>query len=260
MYPESKPILFESPRDFESIEIYPCHDLHYGNEMFDAHRWNSLLNEILSQPNRYVCFLGDLMENALPNSRSNPLTQLHSPLEQREFVVEQLKALKGRVICILDGNHEQNRSTRMAGLYPLYDAACIAGCEEVYRSSYAVIDLSVGRHAERHENRPYHYVGFCTHKAKDLKSFHSVDALEGFDFMLYGHDHEPRDHARAKLCYDRRRRLVTFKSCETINCGAFLNYGGYGAHAGYRPQSDKMYKLVLSGRQQRITTVGFYVD
>ena len=37
-------------------------------------------------------------------------------------------------------------------------------------------------------------------------------------------------------------------------------YGGYGAQAGYRPKSDKLYKLVLhSGREKQIETVGFYV-
>lgn len=259
MYPETKPIVIRLP-EMDFIEVYPIHDLHYGNECFDSHKWNALVAEILADPHRYVIFIGDLMENALPGSKSNPLTQLHSPLEQREFVTAAFKQLKDRIIGICDGNHEANRSTLHAGLYPLYDSACIAGIEDKYRSAYAVIDINVGGGADGHKEDPFRYVLFACHKAKDLKSFHSVDALEGFDAFLYGHDHDPREHARAKLYYDRRRRLIRFKSCETINCGSFLTYGGYGARAGYRPQSDKMYKLILSGRKQSIQTVGFYVE
>ena len=33
MYSETKPILFNCPKEQESIEIYPVHDLHYGNEI-----------------------------------------------------------------------------------------------------------------------------------------------------------------------------------------------------------------------------------
>ncbi len=258
MYAETKPIIFKCPSEYKAVEIYSIHDLHYGNECFDAHKWNVLRDYILSEPNRYVVWVGDLMENALPGSKSNPLTQLYSPFEQREFVVEQFKAFKDRTVAIVDGNHEYNRSSRFAGLYPLYDAACIAGIEDKYRSAYSVMDIAVGSGADGHKERAFRYIGFAVHKAKDLKSFGTVDFLDGFDFMLYGHDHEPKEHARSKLVYNQLKRTVSFKSVESVNCGSFLSYGGYGAHGGYRPQSDKMYKLILYGDAQRIDTVGFY--
>jgi hypothetical protein len=130
--------------------------------------------------------------------------------------------------------------------------------EDKYRSTHAVVDIGFG-HNKLH---PARVVGFVCHKAKDLKNFASVDALEGFDFMFSGHDHEPRDHARGHLCYDRQRREIKVKSVEYLNSGSFLTYGGYGARAGYRPKSDKMYKLVVrdcGNRQKRIETVGFYI-
>lgn len=260
MYPETKPIIFNCPKEFDTVELYPIHDLHYGNECFDKHKWNKLRDYILQKPNRYVVWVGDLMENALPNSKSNPLTQLYSPFEQREFVAEQFKALADRTIGIVDGNHELNRATKFAGLYPLYDAACIAGVDGQYRSTYAVMDIAVGNNADSHDGRQYRYIGFLTHKAKDMKSFAATDYLDGFDFLLCGHDHDPKEHSRAKLVYNRTKRTVTFKPVEMLNCGSFLTYGGYSAVNGYRPQSGKMYKLVLHGDRQLIETVGFYVD
>ena len=260
MFPETKPIIFKCPKEFDFVELYPIHDLHIGNPCCDINRYDRLKRHILSAPNRFVCWIGDLMENALPGSKSDPLTQTMSPFEQREFVVGEFRALKNRTVSCQDGNHEGNRSTKMAGLYPLYDAACIAGMEERYRSTYSVVDIHVGHGADGHENRQQRYIGFLAHKAKDMKNFGSADCLEGFDFFLFGHDHDPREHARSHIVYDRTNRSVRARSIETVNCGSFLTYGGYGAANGYRPQSDKMYKLVLyGGRDARIETVGFYI-
>lgn len=255
MISERVPIVVDLP-DFEEIEIYPIHDLHYGNEMFNAHKFNELTAHILAEPNRFVCFVGDLMENAVPNSKSDVFSQNATPREQQEFVEATFKQFGDRILAIVDGNHEFNRSTRMVGLYPLYNAACVAHLDDRYRSAYAILDVGLGH------GRLSRGVGFITHRAKELKTFGSVDALEGFDFMLCGHDHDPKDHARAHLVYNKVRRTLSIRNVEQVNSGSFLDYGGYGARSGYRPQSSKMYKLVIHAEKDRlvsIETVGFYI-
>ena len=260
MYPETKPIIFNCPKDYETIELFPIHDLHYGNECLNLSKWNRLHDLILAEPNRYVVWVGDLMENAIPNSKSSVFDQMYSPQEQKEYITALFKEFKHRTIAILDGNHELNRSTRMCGLYPLLDCAAIAGISDRFRSAYAILDIGVGDKAHHAIGKQLRYFGFATHRAKSLKSFASVDALEGFDFFLSGHDHEATDHPRGKLVYNSQKRTVSFKSVDVLNCGSFLSYGGYGAQAGYRPKSDKLYKLVLhSGREKRIETIGFYL-
>ena len=257
MKPETIPIIIDRP-DLNEIEIYPIHDLHYGNECFDAHRWNELTKIILAEPNRFVCFVGDLMENAVPNSKSDMFSQTATPHEQQAFVESVFKQFADRTLAIVDGNHEFNRSTRNCGLYPLYSAACVARIDEKYRSAYAVLDVGFGD-VGNVESRA---VGLITHRAKNLKNFGAVDATEGFDFLFCGHDHEPEDHSRGHLCYDRRRHELTIRSIEQINCGSNLIYGCYGARAGYRPKSQKLYKLVLRNtghRQKTVETVGFYI-
>lgn len=256
MIPESIPIVIDLPQ-FDEIEIYPIHDLHYGDENFDSHKWNELTKLILSKPNALVAFVGDLMQAAIPNSKSDMFSQKATLREQQDFVTSIFKQFADRIAVIVDGNHE-DRCARTCGLFPLFTSACLASVEDKYRSTHAVVDIGFG-HNKMH---PARVVGFVCHKAKDLKNFASVDALEGFDFMFSGHDHEPRDHARGHLCYDRQRREIKVKSVEYLNSGSFLTYGGYGAMAGYRPKSDKMYKLVVrdcGNRQKRIETVGFYI-
>ena len=260
MFQETVPILFNCPKDQETVEIYPVHDLHYGSEQFDLHRWTQLHDLIMEKPNRYVVWVGDLLEFSIPfNKHSDVLTQMYTPHEQKQYISALFKEMGDRTLAVLDGNHEQ-RSFKTTGQYALYDCAAIAGIESKYRTAYAVIDVGVGDGAHYAKGRQLHYVLFATHRAKQLKSFSSADAIEGIDIFLYGHDHEPNDHPRGKLIYDAQNHAVLFKSVECVNCGAFLTYGGYGALAGYRPKSDKLYKIILySGRSKRIETVGFHL-
>lgn len=81
MFQETVPILFNCPKDQETVEIYPVHDLHYGSEQFDLHRWTQLHDLIMGKPNRYVVWVGDLLEFSIPfNKHSDVLTQTYTPL------------------------------------------------------------------------------------------------------------------------------------------------------------------------------------
>lgn len=260
MQPDMKPIIFNCPKEFDTIEIYPIHDLHYGNEQFDMNRWKKLKAEILAEPNRMCVWLGDLMELAVPNSKSDVFSQVVPPDIQKEWISYEMKELAERTLACVSGNHEFNRATKLCGLRPLYDACCWARVQEKYRENFAVVDISVGD--KKSIGRQFHYVGYITHKAKDLKNWSTADTLEGFDFLLYGHDHDPKEHPRAHLVYDTKNKTVCTKNIETVNCGSFLSYGGYAARAAYRPPSNKMYKLVLcptKTREKKMETVGFYL-
>lgn len=261
MQSDMKPIFFEAPIEFEEIEIYPIHDLHYGNRQFNLDKWKKLKAEILSEPNRYCVLVGDMMEMAIPGSKSDCFYQTVPPEAQKEWVAYEMGELKDHIIAVVSGNHEHNRATKICGLYPLYDACCWARIQDRYRENFAVVDISVGRRAGT-QPRQYHYAGFLTHKAKELKGWSTADTLEGFDFLVYGHDHDPKEHSRAHLVYYPQNKNVRVKPIETVNAGSFLTYGDYAARAAYRPPSDKLYKIVLCPRnhtEKLMKTVGFYL-
>lgn len=252
------PILFSTPQEFSQIEVYVLHDVHKGNELFDERRWNAVKAEILERPNRYMVFVGDALENAVPGSKSDVFCQTCSPQEQKEWFTEQLIELADRTIAVVDGNHERNRSTKLCGLYPLYDCCLMAGIKERYRPHFAFADIGVGTRA-KDPSAQTHYVMYLIHRARDTKSYSSADFVDGVDIVCYGHDHDPKDKPRAKLVYNPINKTVTTRSIETINSGSFVNYGGYAADGGYRPNSDKLYKVILNGASKRVASCGFYV-
>ena len=79
MQPDTKPIIFDAPAEFSEIEIYAIHDLHYGNRQYNLNKWKKLKEEILSQPNRYCVMVGDMMEMAIPGSKSDTFYQTVPP-------------------------------------------------------------------------------------------------------------------------------------------------------------------------------------
>lgn len=252
------PILITLPVTIEYADLYFIHDLHYGSGLFDEKKWKNLKNIILSDDNAYVCVIGDVMENAIPGSKSDVFSQTRSPAEQKEWAIQQFKDLAPKTIAVVPGNHEHNRTTKMCGLYPLYDCCLLAGIGDKYRDTIAFIDIAVGKYRGR-TTRQTHYFGQIQHVAKDLKNYHSSDYTDGIDFFANGHDHEAKDRPRAKLVFDPRNKLVYKRNIECLNCGSFCAFGGYGAKGAYRPQSDKFYKLRLFGNEKKMETVGFYV-
>lgn len=253
------PIIIKLPATKEYIDIYFIHDLHFGSELFDKKKWEKLKNIILNDDNAYVCVIGDVLENAIPNSKSNVFSQTHSPAEQKEWATQQLKDLGPKVIAVVPGNHEHNRTTKVSGMFPLYDCCSLAGIGDKYRDTIAFIDVALGKYRGKNTAKQTHYFGQIQHAAKDLKNYHSSDYTDGIDFFAFGHDHETKDKPRAKLVFDQRNKMVYKRNIECINCGSFCVYGGYGAKGAFRPQSDKIYKLRLFGNEKRMSTTGFYV-
>jgi hypothetical protein len=252
------PILVKFPLTQEYIDVYFIHDWHYGSELFDERKWERLKNIILNDENAYVCVIGDCFENAIPNSKSDMFTQTHSPSEQKEWVTRQLRDLAHKTIVVVPGNHESNRTTKVSGMYPLYDCCLLAGIGEKYRDTIAYIDIAIGKYRGRTAKQT-HYFGQIQHRAKDLKNYHSSDYTDGIDFFASGHDHKPKDEPRAKNVFDPHNKVIYKRNVECVNCGSFCVYGGYGAKGAYRPQSDKLYKLRLFGNDKKMETTGFYV-
>lgn len=255
---DETPIIVDLPKSQEFANVYFIHDVHYGSELFNAKKWKALKERIQADENAIVCWIGDLMENAIPNSKSDMFTQTKSPAEQKEWVAEQFCHLANKTIAIVAGNHCDNRTTKVSGLYPLYDCALIAGVGDKYRQTIAFVDIGVGM-TQTNKTKQVHYFGQIQHKAKDIKTVHSSDYTDGIDFFASGHDHEAKDRPRAKLVFDKHNKVIYKRNVECLNCGSFCDFGGYGARAGYRPQSDKMYMLRIYGGKKQMETIGFYV-
>ena len=250
MISDYKPIIFNTPEEFDEVEIYFAHDIHHGAEQCDDDKWERFKKLVMERPNRYIIWVGDYCENAVVGSKSNIYTQTSPPWAQKEWLSEQFIQLADRTIAIVPGNHENNRITRVCGLFPVYDCAKDAGLQNLYRQSFAVVDIGVGNggHGKGKQTR---YVGYIVHKLKDCKSYNGSLYVDGIDFAAYGHDHAPKSQPRGKLLYDPRNKSVIQKDIEIIDSGSFLTYGGYASENAYVPNSTKLFSLTLGGGREK---------
>lgn len=259
MLSDYKPIVVSTPWEYDQITLYFIHDIHWGSEQHDQKKWNAVKKMILDDPRAYCVFVGDALENATPNSKGDVFYQTEPPHEQKMWFRDQLVDLKSHTLAVLDGNHERNRSTKTSGMFPLYDACVMAGIETLYRPHFALIDIGVGKHKDAGTKKQVRYFGYLVHRAKQQVHFSTADQLEGIDFFAYGHDHTPADRPRGKLVYDSSNKKLRHKDVEVINCGSFLQYGGYAPDAGHRVPAQKLYKLELCGDKKQIRSIGFHV-
>lgn len=255
MYSMRKPIIFNTPTDIDEAVIYFANDIHLGSGEFIHKKWDAF-ERLLEPRNAFVMFVGDQMENATRKSKSDIYSQTLRPFEQKQWWVNRLRPISHKVICIIDGNHEYNRTAKEVDDFPLYDVALGVGLEERYRPEAAFVDIGVG---SRDPKRQWHYVGYAVHKAQNNVNYGTADAIDGIDFFVSGHTHKPQDKPLGRLVYDAKNKSVYERTVENIISGSFLKYGGYGARAGYRPTSQKLYKLVLDGKSKKITTIGFHI-
>lgn len=254
---DNVPIICNLTKDAEHADIFFLHDIHFGSELFDEQKWKALKKKIQENDLAYVCWIGDIMENAIPNSKSNMFTQKYSPAEQKEWAAQELFDLRNKTIAVVAGNHENNRTTKTSGLYPLYDICMLAGVDKKYRDTTAYIDIGVGR--AKNKNKQVHYFGQIQHVSRESSNCGYSDYTDGIDFFAFGHDHKPIDRPRAKMVFDHHNKIIYKRNVENINCGSFCKFGGYGAKSAYRPQSDKMYTLRIFGGEKKMETTGFYV-
>ena len=252
------PILIELPKDVDSAEIFFASDIHNGSAHFSEKKWKAF-EEMLMQPNTYVVFVGDQMEYATRQSKSDVYTQTLSPSAQKRWWIERLRPLvkKGKVLCIVDGNHEYNRASKDADDFPLYDIALALGIEDRYRSEAAFVDIGLG--SIKGGTRQVHYVLRVQHQAKNNVNHGTADGFEGIDVFVSGHTHKPMDKPLGKMIYDTSNKKVYEKTVENVVGGHFLEYGGYGERAGYRPTSQKLYSVILCGKKKAIETRGFHL-
>lgn len=256
--PDFHPIIFNTQREYEHVDVFFINDLHFGSALFDERKWESFKKKVLDDERSYLCWIGDLMENAIPGSKSDMFTQKYSPAQQKEWVTEQLHDFRKKTVVVVPGNHEYNRTTKASGLYPLYDCCLIAGVDDKYRNVIGFVDVGVGESKCSGGKKQVRYFGQVQHKAKDVKTHCSADFTDGIDFLAYGHDHTPSDIPRAKLVFDQHNKIVTKRNIEVLDSGSCCFFGGYGAENAYRPQSDKMYKLRLFSGQKKMESTGFY--
>lgn len=229
LFNDLEPIVFKLPQDIEEIHVYGIGDVHVGAPGWDEKLTKRKVQMILDDPVGYVHLCGDLMNNGLKNSKTNTYEEKLMPMEQKDWIIENLEPLKDRIISAVPGNHE-DRTTRDAGLSPMYDIMCIWGISERYRENMA---LSIVKFGRAYNGRYNCYGGLCTHGSTKNKHEKFALCFDGIDYAISGHTHTPSYTPKGKIKLDLQKGRAKHIGYSEIVVDAGMKPSDYGLKKEY---------------------------
>lgn len=248
-----KPIRCDLPYA-EVIEIHPLADIHLGDIHSDFKIVTKKLEHIQNTENAYCILNGDLMDAAIASSVGDTYGAALQPMEQLQQCVKIFEPIKGKILAVLPGNHEQ-RIYKADGLDITSLMCSQLGIQEKYSPTTALLFIRFGQGNRSSRYRPQLYTIYVTHgtgggrreggkvnRLADLASI--VDA----DVYVHAHTHLPLVFKEAFFRVSRSNSSVDETEKLFVNTAASLSYGGYGDAQGYKPASRKYPVIFLNGK------------
>lgn len=238
---EIRPIKTKIESDENYLRLYVLSDLHIGDSLCDIEKIKKVVEFIKKDRNMYVVTLGDVLNTALKNSKSDIYSELMNISDAQKLAVEILSPIKNRILAMVSGNHE-DRVWRETGLDLSLWLAEKLGCEDKYRNGGFVLTIDFGKTPK---NRKYRLKVFGQHGSRGgrklggpLSALEEMDGIvANADIYVMGHTHQSVQGGRASYIINSQGN-VEKQYKYYFNAPAFLKYGGYGYDKGYKPGDD----------------------
>ena len=241
-------IIHKLPTEQKSINIYPLGDLHIGSQDFNMVHWTKWIDTVKADENSRIVIVGDLVDNGLKNSKTNSYEATMRPREQKEWLVQQLRPVKDKIIGACMGNHEY-RSVNDTDSCPLYDVMCKLDIEDLYRENMAFMKINLGY---RNKERQHSYSMVLAHGGSRNKVTKFGYAVDGMDILVTGHTHSAESNFPAKIVIDTKNEIVKLVDYTHIVVPSFASYGGYALKGMYMPQGFKIPIIKISGEKKEV--------
>ena len=236
------------------IELHPLADLHIGDMMSDYKLIMERLEHIKNTPNAYCILGGDLMDTAIASSIGDTYGANLQPMEQLKQCVKIFEPLKDKILAVLPGNHE-NRVYKADGIDLTALMCSQLGVAEKYSSTTAVLFIRFGKGgAQGHKDRRQLYTVYATHgsgvgrkEGGKVNRLADLASIVDCDIYIHGHTHLPLVFKESFMRPSRTTSTVEPVEKLFVNTAAWLNYGGYGDKAGFKPASKRSPVIYLSG-------------
>lgn len=238
------------------IEIVVIGDTHIGSPNCNESLLKKTIDYVLNKNNCYAILNGDIVDNCLISSVGNIYESQMTPSEAVSYAVMYLKPLadKGKILCTLGGNHDHDRSKKIADISPAEQLASMLGLVELFSADSVILDLNVTDGVKGKSNKNANYVLFISHgRNGGVSTGSKANACEKMslifpnaDIYIHSHTHSPLSFKDEYVYYDNHKKVPIWKERLYVNTNAFLNYfNSYGEAKMYRPQSQSVPKIRL---------------
>jgi len=242
-------IVHKLDRNLPHINIYPIGDLHIGSKEFNLDAFQRWKKMVMDDEFAKVVIVGDIMDMATKNSRTNIYEATMNPYEQKEWVTNEFGDFKDKILAGIQGNHEY-RSNNLLGICPMYDVLAKLDLEDLYRPNMAFIKVNLG---SRNADRQCSYNIVLAHGQAKGRTKQFPYVIDGMDVMITGHFHTPENHIRSKIVIDSKNESVGMKEFIHLSVPSFTNYGGYVMRGLFIPNDgNKIPILQLDGSKKDV--------
>ena len=232
-------VKFAPTKRLQTVELLMLTDLQYGAHSFMEKRFIEFRDWILSRPNRYVFFGGDMIDAATVLSVASPYENKCDPSEQVNGLIQLLAPLRSRVLGYVGGNHERRTSKSFGDAGRL-----IATLMKIpYSRGVQFIDIHYGEH-KPFKVSLWHGSGSARTKGAKAQMLHRFMSQADSQVYLCGHLHD------VVLLFDwrqqrsgKRIRLVKIAGVMSSSFQSFWNT--YAECAGMSPNDTMMARIIL---------------
>ena len=237
---EITPVKIKLKNSPNNIKIYTLADLHIGSAECDVNLIKRVVKFVQETPHTYVVLLGDILDTALKNSKTDIYSEVMSVADSQKLAVELLTPIKDRIIGLTPGNHE-NRVWKETGIDLSLWLAEKLGVADKYRVNALAMSIDFGKD---NNGRPYKLNIFSQHGGygggrKLGAAMNAIEDMDGIvanaDIYLRAHTHSPVQGSRKVYTFNDQGNLDT-QIKYYFNAPSFLLTGGYGLEKGYKPQ------------------------
>ena len=100
------PIKLNLPIEENNLRLYVLSDMHLGSSEADVPTLKRIIEHIKQDPNMRVILLGDILDTALKNSKTDIYSETMSIADAQKLAIELLTPIKDKIIGMTPGNHE----------------------------------------------------------------------------------------------------------------------------------------------------------
>lgn len=241
--PQSKYVTVHlDPQQFPSVELLHVTDVQFGHVECRYHRVTEYRDWVLSKPNRFMLWGGDMLDAYAAWSPGSAWENLFNPQSQVFRFVEAWAPVRHRILGFVGGNHERRAIPAFGDLGIL-----IASLLQVpYSAGQQFIDIHYGKHAP-FKTHLWHGRGAArTDGGKMQMLTNWMKEYPGSQLYLVGHLHSAMSVFKFYPVRKPGHNNVSMqKTCGAMSSSFLSTFGCYAEVAGMAASDVMMSRVIL---------------
>jgi len=202
-----------------NIQLVNIGDVHRGDDVCDVNSFRKVIQYVKQHDNVRWYSTGDLLNNALKNSKSD-VYQSMAPQKEFDIIIRELKPISSKCLGMVVSNH-MRRTQESAGIS--LDKMLSAELEIPFLGKLGLICVKVG--AACYYVAMHHGVGNGKRRGTKVNSLEDLAAIiPGADIYTEGHFHTYATFKNDMPYIDRKRNTRKMFTATFAATGHFLNW------------------------------------